>query len=140
MKTTIFKTNKKAIPIFTRIVLGIFLFTFAFLGACLFSPLSLQATKHMAEQEIVHEDIGSTDHIFAPIHPEGEFFVMHISPDFRSNFLLISIFFVLALTYGATGDRMGDIWHRFRRRRELHERHSPHLLLFQDGIVHPKIF
>ncbi|MBI4272683.1 hypothetical protein HY621_02420 [Candidatus Uhrbacteria bacterium] len=125
------------------IILGIFLFVFSIVGACLFSSVSSQAVTHIVGYKISHMNMdssGSMEHMLTLIHPEGEFFTMSTSSSFLFKLLFFSIFIFLVLVRIPIIPFIKKKWHQFQRWAELHYSHSPYLLLLQDGTIHPKIF
>ena len=138
-----YKRNKIIIQKSAGIILGVFLFVFSVVGACLFSPVSSQAAMHVDNTAVSHMGMDSSDfsdHIFTPIHPDGDFFAMNTSSNFLFDLLFLSISVLFAFTRIPIIPFIKKKWHQFLRWAELHYSHSPYLLLLQDGIVHPKIF
>ncbi len=126
-----------------KIIFGIFLFIFSVVGACLFSPASFSfAVSDSSMLNASHMNTETPHQDFTPIHPEGGFFAIDIVPNSIRNFLLatLAVFsFFIYKRYFPT-PFLKRVGMPFLRRAEIHFSHSPYLFLFQDGVVHPKVF
>lgn len=135
-----YRSKQQLIQKSTRIILGVFLFVFSILGACLFSPVSSQAAMNVDSYDSSHVNMESPDQALALMHPDGDYFALDTPSGFFFSLLLLSttVFFVFCRI--TLAPFLKKKWHQFQRWVEVHHIHSPYLSLLQDGIVHPKIF